>query len=118
MPVYLPAADYSHALQGRVVMLYAHIADNCPRPYQQPIPCWLQEAAFVFDGQLEHDTELDPRTCYTNTPRLHRGRQATAALLGFELTPRIRDIYDQTPYKIDPGLHRQKVLLAFLLAQM
>ena len=49
MPINLPAADYSHALQGRVVvMLYAHTADNCLRPYQQPIPCWLQEAAFAF----------------------------------------------------------------------
>jgi TnpA family transposase len=24
-------------------------------------------AAFVLDGLLEHDTELDPRTCYTDT---------------------------------------------------
>jgi len=61
------AADYSHVLQGRGVTLYAHTADNCLRLHQQPIPCRLREAAFVLDGLLEHDTELDPRTCYTDT---------------------------------------------------
>ena len=60
VPVNLLAADYSHVLQGRGVTLYAHTADNCLRLYQQPIPCRLREAAFVLDGLLEHDTELDP----------------------------------------------------------
>jgi hypothetical protein len=30
-------------------------------------PCRLREAAFALDGLLEHDTELDPRVCYTDT---------------------------------------------------
>jgi TnpA family transposase len=30
---------------------------------------------------------------------------ATAALLGFELAPRIRDIHDQTLYKLDHSQH-------------
>lgn len=97
VPVNLLAADYSHVLQGRGVTLYAHTADNCLRLHQQPIPCRLREAAFVLDGLLEHDTELDPRTCYTDTSVV----MATAALLGVELAPRIRDIHDQTLYKID-----------------
>jgi hypothetical protein len=52
---------------------------NCLRLYQQPIPCWLREAAFVLDSLLEHDTELDPRTCYTNTQ--HRGRAGFGNLI-------------------------------------
>ena len=100
VPVNILAADYSHVLQGRGVTLYAHTADNCLRIHQQPIPCRLREAAFSLDGLLEHDTELDPRVCYTDTHGYTEVVMATAALLGFELAPRIKDIKDQTLYKI------------------
>ena len=79
VPVNLLAADYSHVLQGRGVTLYAHTADNCLRLHQQPIPCRLREAAFVLDGLVEHDTELDPRTCYTDTHGYTEVVMATAA---------------------------------------
>ena len=69
--------------------------------HQQPIPCRLREAAFSLDGLLEHDTELDPKICFTDTHGYTEVVMATAALLGFELEPRIRDIKDQTLYKID-----------------
>lgn len=69
--------------------------------HQQPIPCRLREAAFSLDGLLEHDTELDPKICFTDTHGYTEVVMATAALLGFELAPRIRDIKDQTLYKID-----------------
>jgi TnpA family transposase len=78
---------------------------NCLRLHQQPIPCRLREAAFVLDGLVEHDTELDPRTCYTDTHGYTEVVMATAALLGFELAPRIRDIHDQTLYKLDHSQH-------------
>lgn len=68
---------------------------------QQPIPCRLREAAFSLDGLMEHDTELDPKVCYTDTHGYTEVVMATAALLGFELAPRIKDIKDQTLYKID-----------------
>ena len=50
---------------------------------------------------MEHDTELDPKVCYTDTHGYTEVVMATAALLGFELAPRIKDIKDQTLYKID-----------------
>jgi TnpA family transposase len=101
VPIHILAADYSHVLQGRGVTLYAHTADNFLRMNQQPIPCRLREAAFSLDGLMEHDTELDPRVCYTDTHGYTEVVMATAALLGFELAPRIKDINDQTLYKID-----------------
>ena len=73
--------------------LTPHTADNCPRLHQQPIPCRLREAAFSLDGLLEHDTELDPRICYTDTHGFTEVVMATAALLGFELAPRITSIW-------------------------
>src|SRR5262249_5263928 len=67
VPVHILAADYSPVLQDRGVTLFAHTADNFLRLHQQPIPCRLREATFSLDGLLEHDTELDPRVCYTDT---------------------------------------------------
>jgi TnpA family transposase len=105
VPVNILAADYSHELQGRGVKLYAHTADNSLRIHQQPIPCRLREAPFSLDGLLEHDTELDPRICYTDTHGFTEVVMATAALLGFTLAPRIKDIKDQTLYKMDRQQH-------------
>jgi TnpA family transposase len=85
--------------------LYAHTADNFLRMHQQPIPCRLREAAFSLDGLMEHDTELDPRVCYTDTHGYTEVVMATAALLGYELAPRIKDIKDQTLYKMDRQQH-------------
>ncbi len=105
VPLHILAADYSHVLQGRGVTLYAHTADNFLRMHQQPIPCRLREAAFSLDGLMEHDTELDPRVCYTDTHGYTEVVMATAALLGYELAPRIKDIKDQTLYKMDRQQH-------------
>lgn len=101
LPVNLLAADYSPRLQGRGVTLLAHTSDTYLRFFQQAIPCRLREASFVLDGLLAHDTELDPVTCFTDTHGYTEVVLATAALLGFELAPRIRDIQDQTLYKMD-----------------
>lgn len=101
VPIHILAADYSHVLQGRGVTLYAHTSDSFLRMHQQPIPCRLREAAFSLDGLMEHDTELDARVCYTDTHGYTEVVMATAALLGYELAPRIKDIKDQTLYKMD-----------------
>jgi TnpA family transposase len=58
-------------------------------------------AAFSLDGLMEHDTELDTTVCYTDTHGYTEVVMATAALLGYELAPRIKDIKDQTLYKMD-----------------
>ena len=105
VPIHILAADYSHVLQGRGVTLYAHTSDSFLRMHQQPIPCRLREAAFSLDGLMEHDTELDTKVCYTDTHGYTEVVMATAALLGYELAPRIKDIKDQTLYKMDRQQH-------------
>jgi TnpA family transposase len=62
-------------------------------------------AAFSLDGLMEHDTELDTTVCYTDTHGYTEVVMATAALLGYELAPRIKDIKDQTLYKMDRQQH-------------
>ena len=59
------------------------------RLHQEPIPCRLREATFVLDGLMEHETELDPRTIYTDTHGYTEVVMATAGLLGKSLAPRI-----------------------------
>jgi len=105
VPRHMLAADSSHMLQGRGVPLYAHTADTFVRMHQPPIPCRLREAAFSLDGLMEHDTELDPRVCDTDTHGSTEVVMATAALLGDELAPRIKDVKDQTLYKMDRQQH-------------
>ena len=84
VPINVLAADYSPLLQGRGVTLLAHTSDHYLRFYQQAIPCKLREATFNLDGLIEHDTELDPKTCFTDTHGYTEVVMATAALLGFE----------------------------------
>jgi len=67
VPVDILAADFSHLLHGRGVTLYAYTGENAMRLHQEPIPCRLREATFVLDGLMEHETELDPRTVFTDT---------------------------------------------------
>ena len=59
-------------------------------------------AAFSLDGLMEHNTELDTTVCYTDTHGYTEVVMATAALLGYELAPRIKD---QTLYKMDRQQH-------------
>jgi TnpA family transposase len=101
VPVNLLSADYSGVLKEHGVTMLAHTADNFLQMHQKPIPCRLRESTFSLDGLMEHDTELDPQVCYTDTHGYTEVVMATASLLGFDLAPRIRDVKDQTLYKID-----------------
>jgi len=86
---------------GPGVTLYAHTGENAMRLHQEPIPCRLREATFVLDGLMEHETELDPRTVYTDTHGYTEVVMATAGLLGKSLAPRIASMHEQTLYKLD-----------------
>lgn len=99
VPVNVLSSDYSAVLQARGVTMLAHTADNFLQLHQRVIPCRLREATFVLDGLMEHDTELDPQVCFTDTHGYTEVVMAAAHLLGFELAPRIRDVKDQTLYR-------------------
>jgi len=105
VPVDILAADFSHLLHGRGVTLYAHTVENAMRLHQEPIPCRLREATFVLDGLMEHETELDPRTVFTDTHGYTEVVMATAALLGKALAPRIARMHELTLYKVDRSRH-------------
>jgi TnpA family transposase len=104
VPVHLLSADYSGVLKERGLTMLAHTANNFLQMHQKPVPCRLRESTFSLDGLMEHETELDPQTCYTDTHGYTEVVMATASLLGFDLAPRIRDVKDQTLYKMDRSL--------------
>jgi TnpA family transposase len=105
VPVDILAAGFSHLLHGRGVTLYAHTGENAMRLHQQPIACRLREATFVLHGLMEHETELDPRTAYTDTHGYTEVVMATAAWLGKALARRIAHMHELTLYKVDRSRH-------------
>jgi hypothetical protein len=94
------AADYSHVLQGRYVTLHA-----TPPTTACDSTDSRSRAGYGKPHGGEQDTELDPRICQTDTHGYTDVVMATAALLGFELAPRIRDIHDQKLHKLDHSQH-------------
>jgi TnpA family transposase len=69
------------------------------------VPADVYVVSFSLDGLMEHGTELDTIVCYTDTHCYTEVVMATAALLGYELAPRIKDIKDRTHYKMDRQQH-------------
>jgi len=55
--------------------------------HQQPIPCRLRGSSFQPGWLMQHDTELDPKVCYTDTHGYTEVVMATAALLGYNWLP-------------------------------
>jgi len=88
-PANLLRTDFSPALKDRGITMVTHTADNLLMFHQQPIPCKMREAAYDLDGLLQHDTELDPTRCFTDTHGYTEAVLGAASLLGFELAPRI-----------------------------
>jgi TnpA family transposase len=100
-PSNLLRTDFSPALKDRGITLVTHTADNLLMIHQQPIPCKMREAAYDLDGLLQHDTELEPTRCFTDTHGYTETVLASGSLLGYELAPRIKDIKDKTLYRFD-----------------
>jgi TnpA family transposase len=106
-PVNILASEYSPVLKERGLTWLTHTADNYLMPFHQPIPCRKREALYELDGLELHDTELDPKTCFTDTHGYTEVVMATAHLLGFALVPRIADMPSCTLYRFDKSTKYQ-----------
>lgn len=100
-PSNLLRTDFSPVLKDRGITMVTHTADNLLMLHQQPIPCKMREAAYDLDGLLQHDTEMEPTRCFTDTHGYTETVLASGSLLGHELAPRIKDIKDKTLYRFD-----------------
>lgn len=102
-PSNLLRTDFSAVLRDRGLTMITHTADNLLMLHQQPVPCRLREAAYDLDGLLAHGTEMEPTTCFTDTHGYSETVLAAAAMLGFQMAPRIKDIKDKTLYRFERG---------------
>jgi TnpA family transposase len=79
------------------------VADNYAPFYSLPIECTDRDAAFVLDGLLYNESELEIEEHYTDTHGYTEINFAAFAMLGLRFCPRIRGVQHQRIYRIDPN---------------
>lgn len=93
---------YSHRLSDYALEFYSFVADNYAPLYSTPIECAERDAAYVLDGLLYHESDLDPEEHYTDTHGYTECNFAAFALLGKRFCPRIRGLKKQRIYRAGP----------------
>jgi len=94
---------YSTRFSDFALEFYTFVADNYAPFYSLPIECTDRDAAFVLDGLLYNESELELDEHYTDTHGYTEINFAAFAMLGRRFCPRIRGAQHQRIYRIDPG---------------
>ena len=81
---------------------YSHRLGDYAPFYSTPIECTERDAAYVLDGLLYHESEIDPEEHYTDTHGYTELNFAAFAMFGKRFCPRIRGLHRQWIYRIDP----------------
>jgi len=68
------------------------------------IECTDRDAAFILDGLLYNESELEIEEHYTDTHGYTQLNFAAFGMLGLPFCPRIRGVQHQRIYRIDPNL--------------
>jgi TnpA family transposase len=84
----------------RGVTLHDMISDQYSHPYIQIISPHMREAHAALDAILHHETELPIREMMVDTAGFTELMYALYDLLGFKLSPRIRDLSGQRLYPL------------------
>jgi len=119
---------YSHRLNDYALEFYTFVADNYAPFYSIPIQCTDRDAAYVLDGLLYHETDLDPEEHYTDTHGYTELNFAAFAMFGRRFCPRIRGLHHQWIYRLDQekdygplepvvGLKRRTIHLDWIVSQ-
>lgn len=83
------------------VSIYTHVSDQSSVFGTKVISCSPREALYVIDGLLENDTILGIKEHTTDTEGYTEHIFALCRLLGYKFMPRIKNLKDQTLYRID-----------------
>jgi TnpA family transposase len=92
---------YSMKFSDFALEFYSFVADNYAPFYSTPIECTDRDAAFVLDGLLYNESDLELEEHYTDTHGYTEINFAAFAMLGRRFCPRIRGLQDQRIYRID-----------------
>jgi TnpA family transposase len=77
------------------------VSDSFIALFSHFVPCGAWEAVFIIDGLLKNDSDVQPDTIHADTQGQSLPVFGLAALLGFELLPRIRNWHDLNFYRPD-----------------
>lgn len=78
---------------------YRHISDTYIALFSHFIPCGVWEAVYIIEGLLKNDSDIKPDTIHADTQGQSLPVFGLAALLGFDLMPRIRNWADLNFYR-------------------
>ena len=92
---------YSTTFSDFALEFYTFVVDNYAPLYSSPIECSDRDAAFVLDGLLYNESELDLEEHYTDTHGYTELNFAAFAMLGRRFCPRIKGLKRQRIYRID-----------------
>jgi TnpA family transposase len=94
---------YSTRFSDFALEFYTFVADNYAPFYSMPIECTDRDAAFILDGLLYNESELEIEEHYTDTHGYTELNFAAFGMLGLRFCPRIRGVQHQRIYRIDPN---------------
>ena len=88
---------------------YRHVADTYIALFSRFIPCGVWEAVYILDGLLANDSDVQPDAVHADTQGQSLPVFGLAAMLGFELLPRIRNWQDLIFYRPEPGVRYRHI---------
>jgi TnpA family transposase len=103
MPRRVLQQTYSTRSSDFALEFYSFVADNYAPFDSTPIECTDRDAAFVLDGLLYNESDLDLEEHYTDTHSYTEINFAAFAMLGRRFCPRIRGLQKQRLYRLDVG---------------
>jgi TnpA family transposase len=85
------------------------VSDSFIALFSHFIPCGAWEAVYIIDGLLHNDSDVQPDTIHADTQGQSLPVFGLAALLGFELLPRIRNWHDLNFYRPDAATRYEHI---------
>jgi TnpA family transposase len=89
---------------GRILTFYTWTSNQQSQWRCKPIPSQIRDATYVLDGMLDNNTELPLHEHTTDTAGYTEMVFAFFDGLSFLFSPRIKDLKDQSIYRIDNGI--------------
>ena len=102
-------AETSVRYGGYGGIAYRHISSTYIALFSHFIPCGVWEAVYIIEGLLKNDSDVQPDTIHADTQGQSLPVFGLAALLGFDLLPRIRNWHDLVFYRPDEGTRYQHI---------
>ena len=87
--------------EGRGITFFTFISDQFTSFYSIVIPGAVREALYILDGLLEQQTVLEPVEVMTDTAGYTDIDFGLFRLLGYQFSPRLRDIGKTRFWRID-----------------